>query len=328
MMLPSFVMHCAVLPPRSPGDRSSAYSPVSRAGRGSGRVACPASARSAAQKTSLLGHFGLLLKVLALKLLPQRLTRRRPKVRPTMLEFRRDVGTVGLGVVQVSEDALAGLRDIAAGMLSGGAGGGSRTSHSFRSTGGLSGAFPSTMSWHWAADPQSLELFRPAAHQVMASLGADFELVAASFVIADGGCRSEEAKFHLDFGPPSIPQHVAATALAPLYPREFPKKSGNLEYKPWDDKGSVAVHLYRAGEAAVFDGKLSHRTQPFAKEAFEPRSSSGETSPLGGLRVLVSLSFARIPEGAPWRQGVASVLKGYNAPLPQSLSGASGGAPA
>ena len=39
------------------------------------------------------------------------------------------------------------------------------------------------------------------------------------------------------------------------------------EIRPWDEAIS-AVYNYKAGRAIVFDGKLSHRTQPFRIAAF------------------------------------------------------------
>jgi len=265
---------------------------------------------------SVFDHLGVLAGLLAARVLP----RRRPQPRTSAADFRQDLEEVGLGVARLPRRVVEELRGLAAEVWTD-----DRPSHRFFRAGGLNGAFPATMSWHWAADGEALERFRPAAACLIDSLGGDFELVGASFVVADGGCRVGEAKPHLDFGPPAIPKGAAATALLPVHPALFPEAQGNLEYRPWnaEDPNAFEVHRYRFGEAAVFDGKLSHRTQAFAAEAFAappPHGAGpagGGTPPpaLRGLRVLASLSLARLGARAAWRPSVAQVMRGYGAPL-------------
>eukprot|EP00448_Togula_jolla_P019138 CAMPEP_0170579438 /NCGR_PEP_ID=MMETSP0224-20130122/5984_1 /TAXON_ID=285029 /ORGANISM="Togula jolla, Strain CCCM 725" /LENGTH=358 /DNA_ID=CAMNT_0010902463 /DNA_START=14 /DNA_END=1087 /DNA_ORIENTATION=+ len=174
---------------------------------------------------------------------------------------------------------------------------------SFLRSCGLNTAFPESMAWYWAADQEALDVFRPAADAICASLGQGYELIGASFVVASGECKDSEAAMHVDFGPPAIPEQVAATALLPLHPEVFPDLEGNLEWVPWDNEGRVAVQPYLAGQAVIFDGKLPHRTQPFLASSFAGRSGiggEGSHEALQGLRVLASFSLARMPQDAPW----------------------------
>lgn len=299
--------HCSAS--ASVRDRAQRSLPASRASRQSGHP----------QKIGILGHVLILLRVIGARLLPRFQRRRRPRLRPFAWQFRRDLHSVGLGVVRVPEEALAPLRSIVLDVESLGSGsvGVSKASFVKTAAGGLNGAFPATMSWHWSSNNDALELFRPAADAVRLQLGSDFYLIGASFVIASGGCRDGEAKFHLDFGPPAIPTLEAATALMPLYPLAFPEGQGNLEYLPWDADGAIAVHRYRSGQASVFDGKLAHRTQSFVAAAFVPGADS-TAQPAVCSRVLASLSLARLPPGCPppaWQDALAQVISGYGAPV-------------
>eukprot|EP00438_Fugacium_kawagutii_P007814 Skav220880 [mRNA] locus=scaffold2625:45878:59814:+ [translate_table: standard] len=60
-----------------------------------------------------------------------------------------------------------------------------------------------------------------------------------------------------------------------------------FEIRPWDAAAETVTYRYQAGEAVVFDGKLSHRTQPFRIQSFANRDEVP-------LRVLASMSFALI----------------------------------
>eukprot|EP00930_Biecheleria_cincta_P050253 TRINITY_DN35426_c0_g1_i1.p1 TRINITY_DN35426_c0_g1~~TRINITY_DN35426_c0_g1_i1.p1 ORF type:complete len:343 (-),score=52.06 TRINITY_DN35426_c0_g1_i1:339-1331(-) len=289
---------------------------------------------AAPRRLSAWGHLSLLFGLLLRKLLGGQGKRRRPRPRRLAWNFRRDLHISGLAVARLPQDALEGLRRAACEAIA------DRSSCSadsdshgsrFRLAGGLNGAFPSSMSWRWAADAEGLRAFRPAAEVLLRQLGPKFHLVGASFVVAEigAGCEEAASRFHLDFGPPRIPRQAAATALLPLHPPgAFPEREGNLEYRPWDGNDEVAMHRYNACEAAVFDGKLAHRTQPFRPEAFfqdvvggTGSRESQEASPLHGFRVLASLSFARLP--GPWAEDVAQVMAGYGAPVlpPLALPG-------
>lgn len=302
--------------------------------------AAAASRATAPQRPSgVFGHLGLLLRLLAARLvgrlLPQR--RRRPQARLLRSGFRHDLRQAGLGVARVPLDAIEALRPLASQLCAsaraadakggrGSAWASAALPRFARPASALNGAFPPSMAWYWASDNDALELFLPAAAAIVAQLGRGFELVAASFVVADGGCPFDGSKFHLDFGPPSIPRGETTTALLPLHPAVFPEGEGNLEYRAWDAPADAAsaIHRYRAGEAAVFDGKLPHRTQPFDSSAFAQggvaSSAEGEDG-LSALRVLVSLSFAARLAEAPWRGAVGDVIRGYGAQLLQPLGG-------
>ena len=52
----------------------------------------------------------------------------------------------------------------------------------------------------------------------------------------------------------------------------FCEEGAFQEIMPWDaPPGKSCVHRYSRGNAVVFDGKLPHRTQPFAAETFAQR---------------------------------------------------------
>ncbi|CAE7208807.1 unnamed protein product [Symbiodinium sp. CCMP2592] len=181
------------------------------------------------------------------------------------------------------------------------------------------GGFPPKMEWHWASDGSAREIFGPAVDVLLKYL-PNFQLLAAKFIVATGECSAEDAKFHQDFEPPTVPLLATATALAPVWPLAFPEKEGNLEFFTWDDmikskqQGSPDevmklrnVHRYTPGEVAIFDGKLFHRTQPFSEHAFASSSLHGESEVLSKRRILASFYFAQLPEGNTW-EGPAAVL--------------------
>lgn len=180
------------------------------------------------------------------------LWRRQRRLKPHLFpwRFRRDLRAKGVGVVRIPAATIAPLRSIAETYLvqefsesmsqefqdanaeqSKGApqraeGHAQKSIPSFARADGLNAAFPSSMSWHWASDAATLEVF--PREQVLKFLGDDFALVAASLVVANGDCMENVSKFHVDFGPPKIPRGVAATALMPLFPLRFPDHQGNL----------------------------------------------------------------------------------------------------
>lgn len=180
------------------------------------------------------------------------LWRRQRRLKPHLFpwRFRRDLRTKGVGVVRIPAATIAPLRRIAEaylvqefsasmsqdfqdanaeqskGALQRAEGHAQKSVPSFARADGLNAAFPSSMSWHWASDAATLEVF--PREQVLKFLGDDFALVAASLVVANGDCMENVSKFHVDFGPPKIPRGVAATALMPLFPLRFPDHQGNL----------------------------------------------------------------------------------------------------
>ena len=161
----------------------------------------------------------------------------RPRVFPW--RFRQDLRNKGVGVVQIPLATIEPLQRIAKEYLTKEFPEFSPTWKPTRPTpqaielgsfvraDGLNAAFPSTMSWHWASDAATLQVFAEPGQYILRSLGDDFALVAASLVVASGDCLENVSKFHLDFGPPKIPRGVAATALMPLWPDRFPDE-GNL----------------------------------------------------------------------------------------------------
>mmetsp|Transcript_162445 Transcript_162445/g.520653 ORF Transcript_162445/g.520653 Transcript_162445/m.520653 type:complete len:439 (-) Transcript_162445:77-1393(-) len=241
--------------------------------------------------------------------------------------FRTCLARQGLAVVQVPDEALKMMQAAAESLCASSDDGlgqaqgvgpaalaAAARAPNFSCRGSVNENFPSTMSWHWAADAETRQLFLPAAEAVGAHLGSDFAFMAAHLIVASGGeVRDVESKFHLDFGEPDIPRETVATALLPLFPYSFPESEGNLEWYPWDTAAAVyegrqplpqpAVHCYRVGEGAVFDGKLAHRTQPFSGVAFQGRK-----------RVLAALYFARVTEADTAERSVRFVLFSQGAP--------------
>lgn len=177
---------------------------------------------------------------------------------------------------------------------------------------GASGTFPNSMLWYHAADQEALELFYPCADAINLQLGGGLCLVSGAFVMVAGGCKEEETEFHVDMGAQNIPTCASISVLFPVHPSIFPKHEGHLEWIPWNANGQVAVHRYKRGEAAVFDGKLAHRTQPFSSRAFHEQDASLNPRfalPLRGMRVLAYLTLARLLPGVPpWRPALHEVL--------------------
>lgn len=285
-------MHLAITPsaPKTLPHRS--FTPLRAAAAGSHR------------KLSFLGHLAVLSKVLLSRFWPQR---RRKALRPRLFawQFRQDFQRRGFAIAKLPPKVVEELVAAASSL---------RPEGGFRRSKELNEAFPASMSWHWAKDEEALSIFRPAADVLTARLGRGYELVGASFVVGEGGCEEGSSRFHLDFGPQAIPPMAAATALVPLHPRPFPETEGNLEVRPWDLAGEALMQPYREAEAVVFDGKLSHRTQPFRAEVFLERGKAA-TEAMPGLRVLASLSLARVWPEAPWKAAVEKVMTGYGAPL-------------
>ncbi|CAJ1413666.1 unnamed protein product [Effrenium voratum] len=188
--------------------------------------------------------------------------------------------------------------------------------------------FPPRMEWHWASEGTDGKTVFKEAADVLSQYLPNFNLVAAKFIVATGECRPEDARFHQDFESPNVPLLATATALLPIWPLAFPEKEGNLEYYTWDDLMASKkvdatqveeilafsrVHRYVPGEAAVFDGKLFHRTQPFSEFAF---ASEKESEPLSKMRVLVSYYFAQLPPDNVWEGDVRKTLASQGAPIP------------
>jgi len=177
---------------------------------------------------------------------------------------------------------------------------------------GAGGTFPDSMLWYHAADQDALELFHPCADAINLQLGGGLCLVTGAFVMVKGGCKEGETAFHVDMAAQDIPTCASISVLFPIHPSIFPEHEGNLEWIPWDADGKVAVHRYIKGRAAVFDGKLAHRTQPFSSQAFHEQDAGLNPRfavPLRGTRVLAYLTLARLLPGVPpWRQALHEVL--------------------
>ena len=238
-------------------------------GRGSASRASSSEARAEARVSKktlgIFSHLALTLRLLWSNWSKSNRSRRSltPEPRFFPWRFRQDLRSKGCGVVRIPSAAVEPLQRTAQDYLTRefpqfspktarpklrGQGRksvesmeaqgsqGSTATESTESTGsffradGLNTAFPSSMSWHWASDATTLEVFATAGQHVLRFLGDDFALVAASLVVASGDCTDDLSKFHLDFGPPKIPRGVAATALMPLWPDPFPSE-GHLA--PW-----------------------------------------------------------------------------------------------
>ncbi|CAE7348763.1 unnamed protein product, partial [Symbiodinium pilosum] len=207
-------------------------------------------------------------------------------------DFQRDLSYNGFAVAQLPDKVIEDLRAGAVKHLAE-----QDVSQDFQRAKPSGGGFPPRMEWHWASDGGAQDLFQPAAEQLLKYL-PNFQLMAAKFIVATGECSAEDARFHQDFEPPTVPLLATATALVPLWPLAFPEKEGNLEFFTWDDMvqakqstpedmlKSRRVHRYAPGEVAVFDGKLYHRTQPFSEYAFASSSLHGESDVLSKMRIL------------------------------------------
>lgn len=249
--------------------------------------------------------------------------------------FQNELARAGLAVVRMPAESIACMQEAVERIYLSNADG--IQPHSvelgqFARAKPICNSFPAMMEWHWAKNDDALHIFQPAAQAIGAMLGPQFDLIAAKFIVAPAGeCPEDDAKFHQDFGPESVPRFAAVTALIPLCPLKFPEAEGNLEWWPWDEAAVEArvrwqkdqtsgpppqpnVHPYRVGEAAVLDGKCLHRTQPFSAEAFSS-TTSHPRGVLSGMRILASLYFAQLPEEADWEEAVWGVLSSQGAPL-------------
>lgn len=139
-------------------------------------------------------------------------------------------------------------------------------------------AVANDMTWIWAKDANTLELFRPlydAAVKHGLTVGgkeakAPLKFWNASYIVHRGGfAKRGSTTFHEDFGE-KVPPGVAFTLLTPLF--ELPADAGGLEFYPWHKaytpEGSEAAEKaaclkYSVGEMVVFDGRLAHRTEPY-----------------------------------------------------------------
>mgnify|MGYP002634693688 CR=1 FL=1 len=198
-----------------------------------------------------------------------------------------------------------------------------------------------TMRWVAAGGAETLSRFEATlGAQVGAALAEaleeDVTLLSACFVVVRGGVFDGEAKLHADWASAGIPRGRVHTALCPLW--EFPDSVGGLFWKPssspvrregpfregsgrscdarrgdpveesWVGQAACgeALHRYRLGEAVVFDGKLLHRTQPFADANF--------------TRVLASLSFCATSEAARPHWPDILQVSAAPQPLPKSMT--------
>eukprot|EP00929_Paragymnodinium_shiwhaense_P083476 TRINITY_DN44507_c0_g1_i1.p1 TRINITY_DN44507_c0_g1~~TRINITY_DN44507_c0_g1_i1.p1 ORF type:complete len:333 (+),score=41.44 TRINITY_DN44507_c0_g1_i1:74-1000(+) len=133
------------------------------------------------------------------------------------------------------------------------------------------------MSWVWAKDEKTLALFRPLYDATIEAgllpckdAQAPLQLWNASYIVQRGGkAKRGTTNFHEDYGS-GVPPGLSFTLLTPLF--ELPADAGGLEYYPWktpytpdgSEKQPTATCLkYRLGDMVVFDGRLSHRTEPY-----------------------------------------------------------------
>ena len=155
--------------------------------------------------------------------------------------------------------------------------------------------FAPTMRWVAVGDRATLDIWdsalgRAIQGQLEQALGEPIVLCQACFVVVKGGVRVGDAKLHADWAMEEIPRRDVYTALTPL--TDFPDDVGGLFFDvdsmpkntdgdagrgTWTRDTREVLHRYRRGEAVLFDGKLMHRTEPFANAEFE--------------RVLASFSF-------------------------------------
>ena len=151
------------------------------------------------------------------------------------------------------------------------------------------------MRWLYAADPETLNLFRPLASHFLPAMEASVysggweaadsvQLSAASFISivgAQAGITDDIARWHEDWGPCN--DHEAFSVLLPLRDTKGAQDAYRLEYRTWDCIDEVKVYDYELGDAIVVDGRAPHRTAPF---------SAGDLAKVNGERVLVCLNYA------------------------------------
>ena len=151
------------------------------------------------------------------------------------------------------------------------------------------------MRWLYAADAETLDLFRPlAAHFLPAMEASVFsggweahesvQLSAASFISivgAQAGITDDIARWHEDWGP--CRDHEAFSVLLPLRDTRPAPSAYRLEYKTWDCLEEVKVYDYELGDAIVVDGRAPHRTAPF---------SAHDLAKVNGGGGLVCLNYA------------------------------------
>ena len=151
------------------------------------------------------------------------------------------------------------------------------------------------MRWLYAADAETLDLFRPLAQHFLPAMAASVysggwegdnsvQLSAASFISivgAQAGITDDIARWHEDWGPCN--DHEAFSVLLPLRDTKGAQDAYRLEYRTWDCIDEVKVYDYELGDAIVVDGRAPHRTAPF---------SAGDLAKVNGERVLVCLNYA------------------------------------
>ena len=151
------------------------------------------------------------------------------------------------------------------------------------------------MRWLYAADAETLDLFRPLASHFLPAMEASVfsggweeehsvQLSAASFISivgAQAGITDDIARWHEDWGP--CKDHEAFSVLLPLRDTRPAPDAYRLEYRTWDCLEEVKVYDYELGDAIVVDGRAPHRTAPF---------SAHDLAKVDGERVLVCLNYA------------------------------------
>jgi hypothetical protein len=151
------------------------------------------------------------------------------------------------------------------------------------------------MRWLYAADAETLNLFRPLASKFLPAMEASVysggweadtsvQLSAASFISivgAKAGITDDIARWHEDWGP--CKDHEAFSVLLPLFDTKRAPDAYRLEYRTWDCIDEVKVYDYELGDAIVVDGRAPHRTAPF---------SADDLAKVDGERVLVCLNYA------------------------------------
>ncbi|CAE8720393.1 unnamed protein product [Polarella glacialis] len=177
------------------------------------------------------------------------------------------------------------------------------------------GSGPGAKSYYWAADAPCFDTFDLVARQITKHLEPGFELMTAAFVVVRSGSSVEGPySFRADFESSAILKGALATALVPVWPERLPVDEGHLEWNSWG--GATESHRYMCGEAAIIDGKLSHRTQPFSEAAFVSSGSAPQTG-LQNLCAMASLGFVRNWDEAeaPFREELEQVLCTSGAPF-------------
>jgi len=130
--------------------------------------------------------------------------------------------------------------------------------------------FPNTENMFYlnADNDSALQLFEPLFEAPLVSTtlcdaagGAPIKMQSAQLIVVDQP-TVRVSKWHQDYR--SAPRHTMFSGICAV--STLPAGAGGLEHKPWNTDGSdgAATALkYEDGQLVLFDGGLTHRTEPY-----------------------------------------------------------------